>query len=110
MIDIPNLGVNETISMTVHVRGQWKTGKVWINKLPLSPKQSQNLKNHSPTGFSWGYGGSGPSQLALAIAFWIDPITCLEWYQQLKWKWVADLPQTDFERVLTLNVYPDEEQ
>ena len=26
-----------------------------------------DLANHSPTGFSWGYGGSGPAQLALAI-------------------------------------------
>ena len=26
-----------------------------------------DLRNHSPTGFSWGYGGSGPAQLALAI-------------------------------------------
>ena len=25
------------------------------------------IKNHSPTGFAWGYGGSGPAQLALAI-------------------------------------------
>src|SRR5947209_8602479 len=26
-----------------------------------------DLFNHSPTGFSWGYGGSGPAQLALAL-------------------------------------------
>lgn len=26
-----------------------------------------HLVNHSPTGFAWGYGGSGPAQLALAI-------------------------------------------
>lgn len=26
-----------------------------------------DLWNHSPTGFEWGYGGSGPAQLALAI-------------------------------------------
>ena len=26
-----------------------------------------DLVNHSPTGFEWGYGGSGPAQLALAI-------------------------------------------
>lgn len=26
-----------------------------------------DLRNHSPTGFAWGYGGSGPAQLALAI-------------------------------------------
>src|SRR5262249_40617485 len=25
------------------------------------------IRNHSPTGFEWGYGGSGPAQLALAI-------------------------------------------
>lgn len=26
-----------------------------------------DLRNHSPTGYAWGYGGSGPAQLALAI-------------------------------------------
>lgn len=26
-----------------------------------------DLYNHSPTGFSWGYAGSGPHQLALAL-------------------------------------------
>jgi len=26
-----------------------------------------DLHNHSPTGFEWGYGGSGPAQLALAL-------------------------------------------
>lgn len=31
----------------------------------LDPRH--DLFNHSPTGFSWGYSGSGPSQLALAI-------------------------------------------
>lgn len=27
----------------------------------------QDIRNHSPTGAEWGYGGSGPAQLALAI-------------------------------------------
>jgi hypothetical protein len=27
-----------------------------------------DLCNHSPTGFEWGYAGSGPAQLALALA------------------------------------------
>ena len=26
-----------------------------------------DLRNHSPTGFQWGYNGSGPAQLALAL-------------------------------------------
>ena len=25
------------------------------------------VRNHSPSGFEWGYGGSGPAQLALAL-------------------------------------------
>ena len=33
----------------------------------LHPDRSQALKNHSPDGFNWGYAGSGPAQLALAI-------------------------------------------
>lgn len=28
-----------------------------------------NLRNHSPDGFEWGYGGSGPAQLALAMCY-----------------------------------------
>jgi hypothetical protein len=30
-------------------------------------KKRLDLRNHSPDGFNWGYGGSGPAQLALAI-------------------------------------------
>lgn len=33
----------------------------------LDPVPSQRVFNHSPDGFSWGYGGSGPAQLALAL-------------------------------------------
>lgn len=29
--------------------------------------QRHDLANHSPTGFEWGYAGSGPAQLALAL-------------------------------------------
>lgn len=28
---------------------------------------ARHIRNHSPSGFEWGYGGSGPAQLALAI-------------------------------------------
>lgn len=39
------------------------------NGAPLFPNRSQRIVNHSPDGFEWGYGGSGPAQLALAILF-----------------------------------------
>ncbi|HEY0838290.1 MAG TPA: DUF6166 domain-containing protein [Azospirillum sp.] len=32
---------------------------------PLDPRL--DIRNHSPTGFRWGYAGSGPAQLALAL-------------------------------------------
>lgn len=35
--------------------------------IELKPEASQKIINHSPDGFQWGYSGSGPSQLALAI-------------------------------------------
>lgn len=38
---------------------------VTVNGEPLDPKL--DVINHSPTGFEWGYSGSGPAQLALAI-------------------------------------------
>ena len=38
-----------------------------IGRKFLDPAASQRLHNHSPDGFEWGYGGSGPAQLALAI-------------------------------------------
>lgn len=34
-------------------------------KRPLRPRN--DIRDHSPTGFEWGYGGSGPAQLALAL-------------------------------------------
>lgn len=40
---------------------------VTINGKELSPERSQKIFNHSPNGFAWGYDGSGPAQLALAI-------------------------------------------
>ena len=38
---------------------------VTVDGAPLPPRN--DLKNHSPDGVEWGYSGSGPSQLALAV-------------------------------------------
>ena len=38
---------------------------VTVNDRPLDPRL--DLWEHSPSGFEWGYGGSGPAQLALAL-------------------------------------------
>jgi hypothetical protein len=44
-----------------------------------------DIRNHSPTGFSWGFTGSGPAQCALAIlADLIGPATALCHYMRFK--------------------------
>lgn len=52
-----------------------------------------DLRTHSPTGFEWGYGGSGPAQLALALAADVlgDTDEALAVYQRLKFRLVARL-------------------
>lgn len=47
-----------------------------------------------PTGFEWGYGGSGPAQLALALAADVlgDDEAALDVYQRLKFRVVGRLP------------------
>jgi len=56
----------------------------------LPHQASLRLFNHSPTGFSWGYGGSGPAQLALALLMHVtsDGIA-VRYHQDFKWAYVA---------------------
>lgn len=52
-----------------------------------------DLANHSPTGLEWGYGGSGPAQLALALLAHHtgDDLKALRLYHRFKWMVVAHL-------------------
>lgn len=51
-----------------------------------------DLVNHSPTGFAWGYSGSGPAQLALAIlADLYDDQFALRHYMRFKFRVIAGL-------------------
>lgn len=64
---------------------------VTVDGKELDPKPSQKLRNHSPDGFAWGYGGSGPAQLALALLLDAlkDEAKAERWYQHFKWEVVA---------------------
>lgn len=57
--------------------------------LPLEP--SLKLYNHSPDGFQWGYQGSGPAQLALAILLDLteDPDLSVRLHQEFKRHFIA---------------------
>jgi hypothetical protein len=74
---------------------------VTVNGTPLPERQ--DLVNHSPEGFEWGYAGSGPSQLALAILAHhfhsagdeheLADAKALALYHDFKLKLVAKLPK-----------------
>jgi hypothetical protein len=59
-----------------------------------------DLFNHSPTWFEWGYGGSGPAQLALAILadHLGDNATAVRLHQQFKWSVTAKLNRAGWRR------------
>lgn len=58
-----------------------------------------DLVNHSPTGFAWNYGGSGPAQLALAILADVtgDDDLAVRLHQQFKADVIANMPRGKWE-------------
>jgi len=76
-------------------------GEVWVSRgdaiRRLSPRF--DLRRHSPTGFEWGYGGSGPAQLAPALlADWSgNNRFALKHYQTFKFKVIASLSKREWE-------------
>ena len=73
-------------------RREGHVAEVTVDGRPLNPRL--DLWNHSPTGFEWGYGGSGPAQLALALLadHLGDDDEALNLYQEFKRDVVAGLP------------------
>ena len=63
------------------------------------PKDLPHICRHSPDGFQWGYGGSGPSDLALAIMAdyfgrqgVVKPLgEATGCYQDFKWDFIAKI-------------------
>lgn len=89
--------------MTFQLTGCMHDREVRLNGMRLDPEPSKKIRNHSPDNFSWGYGGSGPAQLALAVLNELFPQEYAQkWYQQFKWDVIANLPQEDFHAEITI--------
>lgn len=70
---------------------------VTVDNQTLDPRN--HIVNHSPSGFSWGYFGSGPSQLALAIMceeYGEDLVQHPIHYQDLKSALIAKIRNPSF--------------
>ncbi|MFC7157742.1 DUF6166 domain-containing protein [Halomarina halobia] len=89
---------NETDIVYVGYR---RRGRSIVEKQPgqeqLTPDRSLELANHSPSGFSWGYNGSGPAQLALALLldYTGDEEVALAEYMGFKTEAVSQLECTE---------------
>ena len=69
--------------------------RIYVDDQPMGVlPERQDIRNHSPTGFEWGYGGSGPAQLALALVAdsFGDEFAVPQIYQRVKLA-VAKLPR-----------------
>lgn len=70
--------------------------QVTVDGQPLNPRF--DLRNHSPDGFNWSYGGSGPAQLALALladALGDDDLA-QDHYQKFKWQRIGAIKADTF--------------
>jgi hypothetical protein len=82
--------------MRQDIEGYCDSRDVFLDGEPLSPRKSQKVRNHSPDGFCWGYEGSGPAQLALAILLELtDENTATHLYQGFKRDIIAALPMDE---------------
>jgi hypothetical protein len=70
---------------------------VTLDGKALVLKASLAHLNKSPTGFNWGYGGSGPSQLAFEVCrrIWGKEIA-LRIYQRFKEQYIAPIQADSF--------------
>jgi Family of unknown function (DUF6166) len=85
------------------LKGFWgdeeSCGEVWIyeDDKPIGKLDARlDVLNKSPTGFAWGYGGSGPAQLAfalLAAVVGVERASEPQMFQNFKWDVIGRLDQ-----------------
>lgn len=79
-------------------RGPYNDAIVMKNDQLLPLCNSLLIRSHSPTGFNWGYGGSGPAQLALALLLEeTDEEKARVYYQRFKREVVAGWQRDSWE-------------
>lgn len=94
----------ETLPDVREYKGDPADWSVTVDGKPLPLRL--DIANHSPTGFAWGYQGSGPAQLALALlADHLGPgreHQALEYHQRFKAEYIARLGGERRWRITTL--------
>jgi hypothetical protein len=105
--------------LATHYRGLRKNGLPVVFRCIGEKEEALDYRNdlwlHSPDGPEWGYGGSGPAQLALGLLCDAlrDEDAALTLYQSFKWEVIARLDKPFWElsrqEILTWAQNHDEE-
>lgn len=91
-------GVERTSAMNgkIYIGMRTSTNRVFVHVedgKTGARRQLEHVSRHSPDGFEWGYGGSGPADLALSILADMAPKREAEaFYQDFKRCYVSDWP------------------
>ena len=76
-------------------RGRYPTVTVHLGNVAEETRPLEHILRHSPDGFEWGYGGSGPTDLALALVADVlgDRNPTPHLYQRVRNQLVAQIPR-----------------
>jgi hypothetical protein len=69
--------------------------RFWRDESGTDTNVPHRIKCYSPTGFEWGYGGSGPTDFALnilSVFIGEEAARANGLYQDFKWEFIAGLP------------------
>lgn len=94
-----NTDANPRNTVYVGCRSSDGTPHVYADGKTLTAEASAAIRNHSPDGFEWGYCGSGPAQLALALLLHAthgNAEAAELHYQNYKWQVVAGFKKRGF--------------
>lgn len=87
--------VPESIDLVCERQDDWVA--ITVNDDYLNPDESLKIWNHSPSGFEWGYGGSGPAQLSLALLMLFLPVKlAVQYHQPFKFDVISGLNRDGF--------------
>lgn len=88
---------NPTIRFAGQRRGHDTTVTMTVEGATRDLPLHLDVYRHSPSGFEWGYHGSGPAQLALALCVEVvGPARALRVHQAVKERLVAPLDGDDW--------------
>jgi len=86
----------------IEIHAVWSTNAVFVDGQQLDLGASKKIQWHG-NNFAWGYNGSGPAQMALALLLlYVSPEKAILYHQPLKENLIKRFPDNSFIRTVRL--------